>query len=70
MTTKKEAATLLRRYDKMRHELRLLEHDLANELRLLEHDLAKACTDYGRTQGVWGFNKDHLRMQLEREKAA
>ena len=59
MTTKREAATLLRRYDKMRHELRLLEHDLA-----------KACTDYGRTQGVWGFNKDHLRMQLEREKAA
>ena len=59
MTTKKEAATLLRRYDKMRHELRLLENDLA-----------KACTDYGRTQGVWGFNKDHLRMQLEREKAA
>lgn len=59
MTTKREAATLLRRYDKMRQELRTLEHDLA-----------KACADYGRTQGVWGFNKDHLRMQLEREKAA
>jgi len=59
MTTKKEAAALLRRYDKVRHELRLLEHNLA-----------KACADYGRSQGVWGFNKDHLRMQLEREKAA
>ena len=59
MTTKKEAAALLRRYDKMR-----------TELRLLEHELAKACSDYGRSQGVWGFNRDHLRMQLEREKAA
>jgi hypothetical protein len=59
MTTKKEAAALLRKYDKMRHELRLLEQDLS-----------KACTDYGRTQGLWGFNKDHLRMQIEREKAA
>jgi hypothetical protein len=59
MTTKREAAALLRKYDKMRHELRTLEHDLA-----------KACADYGRTQGLWGFNKDHLRMQIEREKAA
>jgi hypothetical protein len=59
MTTKREAAALLRKYDKLRHELRTLEHDLA-----------KACADYGRTQGLWGFNKDHLRMQLEREKAA
>jgi hypothetical protein len=59
MTTKREATTLLRRYDKMRQELRTLEHDLA-----------KACADYGRSQGIWGFNRDHLRMQLEREKAA
>ncbi len=59
MTTKKEAASLLRKYDKLRHELRAVEHELA-----------KACADYGRTQGVWGFNRDHLRMQLEREKAA
>lgn len=59
MTTKKEAAALLRKYDKMRHELRAIEAELA-----------KACADYGRTQGVWGFNRDHLRMQLEREKAA
>ena len=59
MTTKKEAAALLRKYDKLKAELRTLEHDLA-----------KACADYGRSQGVWGFNRDHLRMQLEREKVA
>lgn len=59
MTTKREATTLLRRYDKLRHELRTLEHELA-----------KACADYGRAQGIWGFNHNHLRMQLEREKAA
>jgi hypothetical protein len=59
MTNKKEVAALLRKYDKLR-----------SEIRTLEHELAKACTDYGRSQGIWGFNKDHLRMQLEREKAA
>jgi hypothetical protein len=59
MTTKREATALLRRYDKLRLELRTLEHELA-----------KACTDYGRAQGIWGFNRDHLRMQIEREKAA
>lgn len=59
MTTKKEAAALLRKYDKLRAELRATEHELA-----------KACADYGRTQGLWGFSASHLRMQLEREKAA
>ena len=59
MTTKREAASLLRKYDKLRHELRAVEHELA-----------KACADYGRTQGIWGFSHNHLRMQLEREKAA
>jgi len=57
--TKKEAAELLARYDALRLELRTLEHTLA-----------KACADYGKSQGIWGFNKDHLRMQLEREKVA
>ena len=52
MTTKKEAAALLRKYDKLRHEMRELEHNLA-----------KACADYGRSIGVWGFTRDHLRMQ-------
>lgn len=55
--TKKKAAKLLRRYDKLR-----------TELRVLEHDLAIACTDYGRTIGVWGLSKDHLRIQLMREQ--
>lgn len=57
--TKKEAAALLRKYDKMRLELRTLEHELG-----------KACAAYGRTIGVWGYTRDHLRMQLEREKVA
>lgn len=57
--TKKEVAAMLRKYDRMR-----------NDLRVLEHELAKACADYGRSQGIWGFTRDHLRMQLEREKAA
>lgn len=57
--TKKEAAALLRKYDKMRLEMRALEHELA-----------KACAAYGKSQGIWGFTRDHLRMQLEREKAA
>ena len=57
--TKKEVAAMLRKYDRMR-----------NDLRVLEHELAKACADYGRSQGIWGFTRGHLRMQLEREKAA
>ena len=59
--TKKKPAKLLPRYDKLR-----------TELRVLEHDLATACADYGRTIGVWGLSKDHLRIQLmrEQEKAA
>lgn len=59
MTTKKEAAALLRKRDKLKRELMVLEHELA-----------KACADYGKSQGIWGFNHNHLRMQLEREKAA
>lgn len=57
--TKKEVAAMLRKYDRMR-----------NALRVLEHELGKACAEYGRSQGIWGFTRDHLRMQLEREKAA
>jgi hypothetical protein len=56
---KKHAVKLLRRYDALRAELRTLEHELS-----------KACADYGREQGVWGLTRDHLRMQVEREKAA
>ena len=59
--TKKKAVAMLRRYDKLR-----------TELRILEHDLARACADYGRSIGVYGLSKDHLRIQLmrEQEKAA
>jgi hypothetical protein len=57
-TPKEKAVRLLRKYDALRAELRDIEQQLG-----------KACTDYGRSNGVWGFNKDHLRMQLEREAA-
>jgi len=57
MTTKQRASLLLRRYDLLRRELRDTERDLA-----------KACTTYGRECGVWGFNKDHLRIQLDSEE--
>ena len=56
MTNKQRASLLLRKYDQMR-----------KEIRIVERDLAKACTDYGRETGHWGFNKDHLRIQLDNE---
>ncbi len=59
MTTKAEAAALLREYDELRARMRVLERELG-----------KACAEYGRSIGVWGFNRDHLRIQLERENAA
>lgn len=55
-TLKREASKLLRQYDKMR-----------KELSSLERDLSVACTAYGRSVGVWGFSREHMRMQLERE---
>jgi len=51
-----EATRLLRRYDKLR-----------TEMRGMEHDVNRACADYGRSIGVWGFRPDHLRMRLNRE---
>jgi hypothetical protein len=59
MTTKQRAAELLRKYDEMR-----------KEIRDVERELAKACTQYGRETGHWGFNKDHLRIQLDNEERA
>lgn len=57
MTNKQRAAALLRKYDKLRRELRDTEHELA-----------RACVAYGREQGyLAGFSKDHLRIQLEHE---
>jgi predicted translin family RNA/ssDNA-binding protein len=57
MLAKKEVAAKLRRYDKMRMEILKLERELARD-----------CADYGVSQGIWGFTRDHLRMQLAREK--
>lgn len=57
--TRKEAARLLRRYDKLRAELRALE-PLLN----------KAAASYGREIGVYGYTRDHLRMQLQQKKEA
>lgn len=59
MTNKQQATLLLRKYDQLRREMRETERQLA-----------KACTDYGRETGHWGFNKDHLRIQLENEERA
>ena len=59
MTNKQRATLLLRKYDDMRREIRVIERDLA-----------RACTEYGRETGHWGFNKDHLRIQLENEERA
>ena len=56
-TLKDKAAELLRRYDKLR-----------TEMRALEGETNRACVEYGRSIGVYGFSKDHLRMRLEREE--
>lgn len=59
LSNKQRATLLLRKYDHMR-----------KELRTIERDLAKACTEYGRETGHWGFTKDHLRIQLDNEEKA
>jgi len=59
LSAKQRATLLLRKYDHMR-----------KELRVIERDLAKACTEYGRETGHWGFTKDHLRIQLDNEEKA
>ncbi len=56
---KAHATELLRRYDELRMELRKLEPALG-----------KACSEYGRSIGVWGYHRDHLRQQLAREQGA
>lgn len=34
------------------------------ELAKLEQELSRECAEYGRTNGVYGFRPDHLRMQM------
>lgn len=54
--------------EKARAVALLTEYDtLRARMRELERELGKACADYGRSIGVWGYNRDHLRLQLERE---
>jgi type II secretory pathway component PulJ len=57
MTNKQRATMLLRRYDVLRAELRIVERDLA-----------KAVTVYGRETGYWGLSKDAFRIQLDNEE--
>ena len=57
--TRKEAARMLRRYDKLRAELRALEPLLS-----------KAAASYGKEIGVYGYTRDHLRMHLQQQKDA
>ena len=54
---KLKAAILLRKYDRLR-----------KELRETEHELGKAVAAYGRETGLWGLNKDHFRIQLDNEE--
>ena len=54
---KLKAAILLRKYDRLR-----------KELRETEQDLGKAVATYGRETGLWGLNKDHFRIQLDNEE--
>jgi hypothetical protein len=56
LSTKLKAALLLRKYDHLR-----------KELRITEHELGKAVTEYARESGRWGLSKDHFRSELERE---
>jgi hypothetical protein len=57
VSLKVKAATLLRRYDRLR-----------KELRETELELGKAVTDYGRESGRWCLSRDHFRSDLEREE--
>jgi hypothetical protein len=57
MSTKMQAALLLRKYDQLRRELRVTEQSLS-----------KAVTTYGRETGHWGLTKDHFRIQLDNEE--
>lgn len=56
VSLKEHATTLLRRYDRLRRELRETELELG-----------KAVTEYGRATRRWGLSKDHFRSELERE---
>lgn len=54
----REAIRLLRRVEKLRRELKILEPQLN-----------KACLDYGKRRGMSLFREFHLRNELERKAA-
>jgi hypothetical protein len=56
LPTKLKAAITLRKYDKLRQDLRATEYELG-----------KLVTEYARESGRWGLSKDHFRSELERE---
>ena len=55
--TKKRAVMLLRKYDKMRRELREVEHELHTTV-----------ATYGREMGIFGLSKDHFRNMIAQER--
>jgi hypothetical protein len=57
LPTKLKAKILLRKYDRLRQELRTTEQELG-----------KAVAAYGRETGLWGLNKDHFRIQVQNEE--
>lgn len=54
----REAIRLLRKVEKLRRELKILEPQLN-----------KACLDYGKRRGMSLFREFHLRNELERKAA-
>lgn len=54
----REAIRLLRKVEKLR-----------KELKILEPQLNKACLDYGKRRGMSLFREFHLRNELERKAA-
>lgn len=54
---KDKALKLLRRYDALRAEMRIVEQELG-----------LACTVYGRKRGMWGYHKDRLRVEFMDEE--
>lgn len=53
-TKRAQAIKLLRRYEKLRHEMRMLEPEMR-----------KAVIDYGKTKGVAFMRPETLRIELE-----
>lgn len=54
----REAIRLLKKVEKLRRELKILEPQLS-----------KACVDYGKRRGMSLFREFHLRNELERKAA-